>query len=1013
MLSGCVSSSIATSSESLTTSTTTSTTTSSSTSTSVSTSSETIYFTVTFMANGGSSVTSQQVASGSTVTMVSSTREDYTLAGWYLEANFVTEWHFATDLVTESITLFAKWSFSYLPLGSGTELDPYQVATLKDLDAVRTGKLASSATMYFIQTEDITLVSEIQDIEGFFFLGHYDGNDRKITITGDSGVFYGNEGTIYDINIDADIETETSNSIGALAHYNLGLIENAQIIGIGVRSLVGIVGTYAEGIGGAGAIVGTNGLTGTIQNSTANINVQARVGGGGIAGVNKGEIHLSTNFGMVGEASIIYISNAEKSVAKFSYMGGIAGVNEGLIHQSQNRGKVFAQRAGSDAATPSNLNRVFGGIAGLNTATGVVTETYSAYGTTGPTVHADRVVGGIVGHNFGEVSFSYTAANIGARANLGGIVGLLDETDLNTARVFNVWTNSQFRSDGNEEDEIGAFLSTDVSNWYNAAKYIDNSYYHGTRGMNPVGGTNNLSGASVTLDMTALLNTGLEAGHEKFVSTGGSSSGNPKTKLAWQQADVTYFIGEDKTTLSVHLGDTPTLPTPEKNGYEFIEWRLDLADPLSRWTIAGVTESMTIYAYFAPIAYNIDYKLDGGTNNQSNPSTYTIESSLITLEAPTRAHASFSHWKLGEGILNSIPTGSTGDKQFEAVWTFNEAVVKLQFMDTDLESRSLVEAMDEAIVMPTLTKSGFTFDGWSVNQTTVAFQPEQTVVYGNVVPNYSGNIESGVLRLYPLFTETQYYTIAFDANGGTGTMAEVTGTIGQAYTLPANAFSAPDYIFHAWSFNNTYYNPGDQVLNPVGSGETATFTAIWKTANKITNNPTFTLEENFTADPALPTTQLISNGWTIYRNNSTNVTSYAATTIGGALKIDATIVTTATNLNFYAYVPFDTTGIAVGAKYLVSFDVKVDSASGTYANISALVRNRATGTWADVTSRATFSSLTNEWATLSQVLTVTAIDATRPNFALLITLAPVGGGTAGTFTYTFDNVSLTKLGSAS
>jgi len=935
------------------------------------------------------------------------------LAGWYLEANFMTEWHFATDLVTENITLYAKWSFSYLPLGSGTELDPYQVATLKDLDAVRTGKLASSSTMYFIQTADIELVSEIQEIESYYFLGHYDGGDHKITLTGDSGVFFGNEGTISNLVVDADIETETANSIGALAHFNLGLVANVQIIGRGVRSLVGTVGTYVEGTGGAGAIVGTNGLTGTIENSRADTNVQARVGGGGIAGVNKGEIHLSSNFGMIGESSIIYISNAEKDVGKFSYMGGIAGVNEGLIHQSENRGKVFAQRAGNDADTPSNGNRVFGGIAGLNTATGVVTETFSAYGTAGPTVHADRVVGGIVGHNFGEVSFSYTPANIGARANLGGIVGLLDETDLNTARVFNVWTNSQFRSDGNEEDELGAFLSTDVSNWYNAAKYLDNSYYHDTRGMNPAGGINNLPGASVSLDMTILLNTGLEAGQEKFVVTGGSTSGNPKTKLAWQQAVVTYVIGAEIAELSVHLGDTPQLPVPEKNGYEFIEWRSDLADPLSKWTVGGVTQNITIYAYFAPVAYAISYLLDGGTNNAANPATYSIESAPINLEAPTRAHASFDHWNLGAESISSIPSGSTGDKQFEAVWTFTEAVVRLQFMDTELESRSLVDAIDESIVMPTLTKSGFSFDGWSVDQTTVAFQPEQALVYGDVIPNYDANITSGTLQLYPLFTETQYYTIAFDANGGSGTMDNVTGTIGVSYTLPENTFSAPDYTFHAWSLNNTYYNPGDQVLNPVASGETATFTAIWKTANKISNNPTFALEEDFAADPALPTTQLISNGWTIYRNNTTNIPSYAATTIGGALKIDATIATTATNLNFYAYVPFDTTGIVVGAKYLVSFEVKIDSTSGTYANISALVRNRATGTWADVTSRATFTNLTNEWTTVTQVLTVTAIDVTRPNFALLITLGPVGGGTAGTFTYTFDNVSLTKLGAAS
>ena len=36
------------------------------------------------------------------------------------------------------------------------------------------------------------------------------------------------------------------------------------------------------------------------------------------------------------------------------------------------------------------------------------------------------------------------------------------------------------------------------------------------------------------------------------------------------------------------------------------------------------------------------------------------------------------------------------------------------------------------------------------------------------------------------------YTVSFDANGGTGTMVEVTGVSAGAYTLPANGFTAPD-----------------------------------------------------------------------------------------------------------------------------------------------------------------------------------------------------------------------------
>ena len=40
------------------------------------------------------------------------------------------------------------------------------------------------------------------------------------------------------------------------------------------------------------------------------------------------------------------------------------------------------------------------------------------------------------------------------------------------------------------------------------------------------------------------------------------------------------------------------------------------------------------------------------------------------------------------------------------------------------------------------------------------------------------------------WTAAETYTVSFAANGGTGSMADVTGVSGE-YTLPANGFTAP------------------------------------------------------------------------------------------------------------------------------------------------------------------------------------------------------------------------------
>ena len=68
------------------------------------------------------------------------------------------------------------------------------------------------------------------------------------------------------------------------------------------------------------------------------------------------------------------------------------------------------------------------------------------------------------------------------------------------------------------------------------------------------------------------------------------------------------------------------------------------------------------------------------------------------------------------------------------------------------------------------------------------------------------------------FTVTWTADITFDANGGTGTMAPVTCTVGSTYTLPECAFTAPtDKQFKAWSVNGKEYDPGDAVTVSVNT----------------------------------------------------------------------------------------------------------------------------------------------------------------------------------------------------
>ncbi len=84
------------------------------------------------------------------------------------------------------------------------------------------------------------------------------------------------------------------------------------------------------------------------------------------------------------------------------------------------------------------------------------------------------------------------------------------------------------------------------------------------------------------------------------------------------------------------------------------------------------------------------------------------------------------------------------------------------------------------------------------------------------------------------------YTVRFHANGGTGTMADVTGVPAGAYTLPANGFTAPaGKQFKGWSTGasgaviagTTYNVTGDVTLYAIWENKphTHTYSTTWST----------------------------------------------------------------------------------------------------------------------------------------------------------------------------------------
>ena len=99
------------------------------------------------------------------------------------------------------------------------------------------------------------------------------------------------------------------------------------------------------------------------------------------------------------------------------------------------------------------------------------------------------------------------------------------------------------------------------------------------------------------------------------------------------------------------------------------------------------------------------------------------------------------------------------------------------------------------------------------------------------------------------------YTVSFNANGGTGAMAEVTGVSAGAYTLPANGFTAPDgkrFVGWATSASGTATAAGGTIT----VSDNVTLYAIW--------------EEIPTSHPAKPTLSI--TGTYTYNGSAQTVT---------------------------------------------------------------------------------------------------------------------------------------------
>ena len=167
-------------------------------------------------------------------------------------------------------------------------------------------------------------------------------------------------------------------------------------------------------------------------------------------------------------------------------------------------------------------------------------------------------------------------------------------------------------------------------------------------------------------------------------------------KYKTQLAPNIYYYFDEAMTESPMTGSKIEKPT--KTGYTFNGYYLNKNGKGTQYVdkngicinniYANRTEDTTLYAYWTENLYTINYVLNDGIVEGTNPTGYTVNSNNITLKNPTKVGYTFTGWTgtdLSEPTTTvTIPKGSTGNREYTANWTANIYKVTLNNGNADV-----------------------------------------------------------------------------------------------------------------------------------------------------------------------------------------------------------------------------------------------------------------------------------------------------------------------------------------
>ena len=303
------------------------------------------------------------------------------------------------------------------------------------------------------------------------------------------------------------------------------------------------------------------------------------------------------------------------------------------------------------------------------------------------------------------------------------------------------------------------------------------------------------------------------------------STGDKKYIENWELTEYNITMdlnggsGQEKVVYTMTDEDFE-LPTPTRNGYEFVGWTGEgITTPQTSVIIPkGSTGNKAYTANWQVIEYTITLDTNGGP--VVSPIKYTVED-LFTLPYILRPGYEFAGWTLdGSGMLPFTPLiiypGTTGDLHYKAEWRLAEYTITMDLNGGSGQEKVVYTITDEDFELPTPTRNGYEFVGWTGERITT---PQTRV---KIPKGSTGN------KAYTANWKVIRYTITLVTNGG-AVIASIRYTVEDSVTLPIPP-DRPGYEFAGWVLDGSGQFPSTPMIIPAGSTGDRLYKAEWRVA---------------------------------------------------------------------------------------------------------------------------------------------------------------------------------------